>query len=144
MSLTMLKNMPSFAVHCLPPSTTQAGAQAEPGQSRAVCRAHGSARVLESREPYKPGQSRGFQAEPGRHITNPDAVADMVRIEEAARLGGSLEFIQKCARGFDDIIDPVATSIASDCPMDNAALKSLLDDVRKSKNISGEPLFFIT
>ena len=70
-------------------------------------------------------------------IGDPEAVNDDDRIQEAARLGGSYNFIQKLSDGFDEFLYPLMTSIASSYPLDDADLKEMLDGIEKQRDISG-------
>lgn len=70
-------------------------------------------------------------------IGDPDAVNDEARIEEAARLGGAYEFVKKFEKGFQEMLQPVATTHASDYPMKDEQLRELLDEVEIQKELSG-------
>lgn len=70
-------------------------------------------------------------------IGDPERVNDRARIEEAAKLGGAWNFVQKCSRGLDDVLQPISTSFASEYPMKDVLLREILDDVEKQKDVSG-------
>lgn len=59
------------------------------------------------------------------------------RVEEAARLGGALEFIKKREKGFEEVIQPVNTAYSSTYPVPEGPLKSLYDKLEAWKDISG-------
>ncbi|KAJ3555791.1 hypothetical protein NM688_g2377 [Phlebia brevispora] len=70
-------------------------------------------------------------------IGDPDSVNDMNRIEEAARLGGAYELVQRYNAGFDEVLQPVITAFSSDHPGHDHQLRELLDDVERQKDVSG-------
>ncbi len=70
-------------------------------------------------------------------IGDPDAVHDTERIQEAARLGGAYDFVQKLDAGFDEFIFPIKTIFSSSNHMKDEALAQVMDGVEKQKDISG-------
>lgn len=71
-------------------------------------------------------------------IGDPDAVCDRERIQEAARLGGAYDFVQKFKAGFDEFIFPISTVLASSYPMKDEVLVKLMDEVEKQRDVSGK------
>ena len=70
-------------------------------------------------------------------IGDPDHANDRERIEQAARLGGAYDFVQRYNAGFDEIIQPVTTSYSSDYPADDQQLREVFDSIERQKDISG-------
>ncbi|KAF7799350.1 hypothetical protein EIP86_010582 [Pleurotus ostreatoroseus] len=71
-------------------------------------------------------------------IGDPDHANDRERIEQAARLGGAYDFVQRYNAGFDEIIQPVTTSYSSDYPADDQQLREVFDSIERQKDISGK------
>lgn len=67
------------------------------------------------------------------------AIGDMVKIKEAARLGGASDFIQSMARGYEQTLTPVHTWGPTRFPLPEGELKKFADEVERRKDISGKP-----
>ncbi|GJE98947.1 hypothetical protein PsYK624_151850 [Phanerochaete sordida] len=65
------------------------------------------------------------------------AAALRARVEEAARLGGALEFVGKREQGFDEVVHPVNTCWGSTYPMPPGPLKDIYDALEAWKDVSG-------
>lgn len=71
-------------------------------------------------------------------IGDVDAIGDMAKIKEAARLGGAAGLIEGMARGYDETLFPVHSWGPTRFPLPEGDLKKFADEVERRKDISGE------